>query len=353
MKKNKSKEVRIMKIKISDKIKKMLITLVLIVLCISLSINVIILKEKPCFGAINIWDFNYAEKEDAIVVTFGGHEYAVLDDSSRYDLSLSTKHPLTKLYTGGYLRSVLDTHNERTVYGLEDDPNNLFLTCDYYDELTVRYAGYSVFGPPSDTEVYLYRTDYEIPELSPENVESIEFYAYEENGENDEIIYENDEIIKVFFETDKKNIKKWIDNYDILMTEEDFGNNGTDKTVYYVYAKFNDVCLRYDLGNFALDDFEISEFSPENVEAIDFYTYDENSDEIKVYSETDEKSIEKWLINYKGFESTDSDDYKYGIHQKGVYRVCAKSVDADLSYFLGCFKIDDFENNKFPEQKQP
>lgn len=43
-----------MKIKISDKNKKRLIALLLIVLCVSLSINVIILKEKPCFGAVDL-----------------------------------------------------------------------------------------------------------------------------------------------------------------------------------------------------------------------------------------------------------------------------------------------------------
>ena len=98
-----------------------------------------------------------------------------------------------------------------------------------------------------------------------------------------------------------------------------------------------------------MDDFEISEFAVENVESIDFYKYDENRDEIKVYTETDKANIEKWLNNYESFESTDNG---YGM-LTNVYKVCAKSVDEDLSYRLGYFKIKDFENNKFPEQKQP
>lgn len=330
-----------MKIKISDKNKKRLIALVLIVLCVSLSINVIILKKKPCFGAIDIWNFEYTENGDPIVMTFGGHEYAVLDDSTKYELGLSDWQPLTELcMKDRYLSSVLNRWNSLTVYGPEYDPDNLFLACDCYNTFTVLYEGYSVFGPPTGIQVYLYRTDYELPELSLENVESIEFYAEEE---------ENSGLTKVFSETDKENIKKWINSYEVLMTEDYFYDGETDKTVYDVYAKFNGVCLRYDLGEFALDDFEISEFSKENVEAIDFYKYDENRDEIKVYSETDKENIEKWLNNYESFESTDNG---YGM-LTNVYKVCAKSVDEDLSYFLGYFKINNFEKNKFPEQKQP
>lgn len=323
---------------VPEKIKKAFKVLVLLTLFISLSINVIILKEKPCFGAINIWDFKYTENGDPIVMTFGGHEYAVLDDSTKYELGLSDWQPLTNLYSDDmWLLSVLD---RETVYGQEDDPDSLFLACDYYNAFSVLYRGYGVFGPPTGIMVYLYRTDYELPELSLENVESIEFYV---NGE------ENSGLTKVFSETDKKNIEKWINSHEVLMTEDYFYDGETDKNTYYVYAKFNETVLRYDLGEYALDDFEISEFAVENVESIDFYKYDENRDEIKVYTETDKANIEKWLNNYESFDSTDNG---YGM-LTNVYKVCAKSVDEDLSYFLGYFKINNFEKNKFPEQKQP
>lgn len=323
---------------VPEKVKKAFKALVLLTLLISLSINVIILKKKPCFGAVDLPENKYTKSGDPIVMTFGGHEYAVLDDSTGYELGLSGWQPLTKLYAGDYLMSVFDFEDELTVFGIKWDTDVLFLQCCYYRWYT-KYYHIGPFGSPV-IPMYLYRTDYELPELSLENVESIEFYAYEENTG----------LTKVFSETDKKSIKKWIDNYDILMTEEDFGNNGTDKTVYYVYAKFNGTVLRYDLGEYALDDFEISEFAIENVESIDFYIEDENNNEIKAYSETDKGNIEKWLNNYESFESADYNDY--GIH-KYAYRVCAKSIDDDLSYFLGYFILDDFENNKFPEYKQP
>jgi len=329
-----------MKIKISDKNKKRLIALLLIVLCVSLSINVIILKEKPCFGAVDLEEYKETKNGDPIVMTFGGNEYAVMVDEGRYVFTLRNFYPLTKLRTADYLKSVIDYGNVRTVSGVEDDPDNLFLECSYYNIYTEIGSSYSVFGPPVGMPAYLYRADYEIPELSVENVESIEFYVEEE---------ENSGPTKVFSETDKENIKKWINSYEVLMTEDYFYDGETDKTVYDVYAKFNGVCLRYDLGEFALDDFEISEFLKENVEAIDFYKYDENRDEIKVYMETDKANIEKWLNNYESFESTDNG---YGM-LTNVYKVCAKSVDEDLSYFLGYFKINNFEKNKFPEQKQP
>lgn len=329
-----------MKIKISDKNKKRLIALLLIVLCISLSINVIILKEKPCFGAVDLEEYKETKNGDPIVMTFGGNEYAVMVDEGGYVFTLRNLYPLTKLRTADYLKSVIDYGNVRTVSGVEDDPDNLFLECSYYNIYTEMGRSYSLFGPSEGMPAYLYRTDYELPELSLENVESIEFYAEEE---------ENSGPTKVFSETDKENIKKWINSYEVLMTEDYFYDRETDKTVYDVYAKFNGVCLRYYLGEFALDDFEISEFSKENVESIDFYKYDENRDEIKVYTETDRKNIKKWINNYGSFESTDDG---YGM-LTNVYKVCAKSVDEDLSYFLGYFKINNFEKNKFPEQKQP
>ena len=77
-----------MKIKISDKNKKRLIALLLIVLCVSLSINVIILKEKHCFGAVDLEEYKETKNGDPIVMTFGGNEYAVMVDEGRYVFTL-------------------------------------------------------------------------------------------------------------------------------------------------------------------------------------------------------------------------------------------------------------------------
>ena len=214
------------KLLLKNKIVKILFSVIIILfMAISVSINVLILTEQPCFGAKELEHFLSNENGDEVYFSYNGYNYAKLDYLSKYSVNSEIdEKPITR-YMCGYLDS---TFNEYNVYGYQGDDRRLFLWCDYNDLLRP-YGG-----------VY-YRSDLVFPEITENTVESLAFYK----------LNDNDEEILVRVETDEYEISKWIVAYrqGILKDLNGYYDDGIKlDNVYCVYAVFDSLNLKYEIA---------------------------------------------------------------------------------------------------------
>lgn len=214
---------------VNDRNKKFFKLIIVIIVICSVALNFIVLKEKPCFGASILQEFDETQNGDPIVLSYGGDKYAVKSVFSPYSFQNHEEEPLTRLCGFSYIESVV---REYWVYGFENDHNRTFLTCGY--ELST--DPYSDFAGGD-----YYKADFEFPEPNSSNIETVELCAYYA-----ETIYliDDKEMIKWFL-GEQTDIKQ----EDIIKYLHEEFNMDTDEEIYGAYANFANYPLSYALGS--------------------------------------------------------------------------------------------------------
>lgn len=237
------------------KLKKTLTVLIVL----SIFIGVFLLNTHRQFGARLITTYVENQYGDYAELEYDGALYAELDSLGRYCL-LGGK-ALTRLRTYSYLGSVL--HNYK-VYSVEDDPEHIFLDCD--PRILI----------PRDLPKSYYRSDYVFPELKSDNIEKIRLNY-------DGYIFcalEDKEVIKYFFGEKTKinydDVITYIENLDIEVDDEVFDDfNIREEADYvYVYAKFKDSPLHYELGELTATERTYYEYGERDRTNDDYDGYD-------------------------------------------------------------------------------
>lgn len=220
----------------SDKRKKANIKITLTVLIvIALLTGMLLLNTHRQFGARLISGYEENKYGDYIELEYDGTLYASLDIFGRYSL-LEVDEELTRIRTYSYWKSIL--HNYK-VYSVEDDPEHIFLDCD--PRILI----------PRDLPKSYYRADYVFPELKSDNIEKIRINDWDGNLL---CTLEDKAMIKYFLGEKTKigynDVISYIEGLDIKVDDKDLEdfNIREDAGDVYVYAKFKDSPLYYDLG---------------------------------------------------------------------------------------------------------
>ncbi|MBQ7117216.1 MAG: hypothetical protein IJN88_03290 [Clostridia bacterium] len=206
-----------------------------VLIAIALLTGMLLLNTHRQFGARLIRGYEENKYGDFIGLEYDGTLYASLDIFGRYSL-LEVDEELTRIRTYSYWKSVL--HNYK-VYSVEDDPEHIFLDCD--PRILI----------PRDLPKSYYRADYMFPELKSNNIEKIRMYDWDGTLL---CALEDKEMIKYFLDEKTKigynDVISYIESLDIKVDDESFDdfNIRENADSVYVYAKFKDSPLHYELG---------------------------------------------------------------------------------------------------------